>query len=66
MVRVLISYLKFHYGTAFIEGYCFLRQHGLALGFIGIPLAIIWALIPVVIALLFLSGLYFIFLWNVL
>ncbi len=65
MLSVTISYLKFHYGRAYIEGYKYLRPHGLALGYIGIPLAIIWTLIPIVIGLFFISGFYLIFLWNV-
>ncbi len=66
MFSVLISYLKFHYGRAYIEGYQFLRPNGLALGFIGIPLFIIWTLIPFVITSFFVGGLYLMFIWNVL
>jgi hypothetical protein len=66
MFQVLISYLAFHYGRAYVEGYRYLRPHGLALGFVGIPLAIIWTLIPLVIASLFFSGLYLLFIWNAL
>lgn len=66
MFRVLLSYLKFHYGRAYKEGALMLRGHGLAFVFIGIPLAIVWALLPLIAALLFVSGFYFIFLWNAL
>lgn len=66
MLNVLISYIVFHYGRAYVEGYKALRGHGLALGFIGVPLAILWTFLPLVLVSFFLSGLYFIFLWNVL
>ena len=65
MFSVALSYLKFHYGRAYIEGAKMLRPHGLALFFIGIPLAIIWTLMPLIIASFFISGLYLTFLWNV-
>jgi len=66
MFSVLVSYIDFHYGRAYLEGYRLLRPHGLALGFIGIPLAIIWALLPLVIASFFVGGLYLIFIWTAL
>lgn len=65
MLSVLISYLDFHYGRAYVEGYRFLRPYGLALGVVGIPLAIIWTLLPLIIASFFVSALYLIFIWNV-
>lgn len=66
MLRVLISYLKFHYGRAYFEGAKMLAPHGLALLVVGIPLAIVWTLLPLVIGLLFVAGIYLTFLWNVL
>lgn len=66
MFSVLTSYLAFHYGRAYIEGFRFLSGHGLALGIIGIPLAIIWTLLPVIIASFFVGGYYLIFIWNIL
>ncbi len=65
MFSVLISYLKFHYGRAYVEGFRLLRPNGLALGFIGIPLAIVWTAMPLIIAAFFIGGLYLIFIWNV-
>ena len=65
MLSVLLSYLSFHYGRAYGEGYRFLRPYGLALGVVGIPLAIIWTFLPLVIASFFIGGLYLIFVWNV-
>jgi hypothetical protein len=66
MFSVLVSYLKFHYFGAYAEGYRFFFDQGyIALVLVGIPLAILWALLPLVIASFFISGLYFIFLWNV-
>lgn len=65
MFSVVISYLAFHYGRAYIEGFRFLRSHGMAVVVVGIPLAIVWTLLPIVIASFFISGLYLIFLWNV-
>ena len=61
MFSVLISYLTFHYGRAYVEGYRFLRPYGLAVGFVGIPLAIVWTLVPIIIASFFLGSLYLIF-----
>ena len=66
MISVLVSYLKFHYGRAYFEGAKMLAPHGLALIVIGIPLAIVWALLPLIIGLFFVSGVYLTFLWNVL
>jgi hypothetical protein len=66
MIRVLVSYLKFHYGRAYIEGFNVLKSDILALGFIGIPLAIVWTLLPFIIASFIISGLYFVFIWNAL
>lgn len=64
MLSVVISYLTFHYSRAYVEGYRFLHPRGLALGFVGIPLAIVWTLLPLIIASFFLSGLYLVFIWN--
>jgi len=66
MIRVLLSYLKFHYGRAYIEGARMLYPNSIALFLIGVPLAIVWTLLPIVVALLFVSGIYLTFLWNVL
>jgi hypothetical protein len=66
MFSVLASYLKYHYGRAYVEGFHYLRPHGLALGVVGIPLAIIWTLLPLVIASLLFSGIYLAFIWSVL
>jgi len=65
MLNVLISYLAFHYGRAYVEGWKMFRGHGLARGFIGIPLAIAWAFFPPIILSFFLSGIYLIFIWNI-
>jgi len=66
MFSVLVSYLIFHYGQAYREGYRLLRPHGLAIIVVGIPLAIVWTFIPFIIASFFISGLYLIFVWNTL
>jgi len=65
MISVVVSYLKFHYITAYKEGFSLLSKHGLALLFVGIPLFIIWTLLPIVLFILFTAGLYLIFLWNI-
>jgi len=66
MISVIVSYLKFHYITAYKEGFFMLSKHGLALFFVGIPLFIVWTLLPFVVVAMFTGGLYFIFLWNIL
>lgn len=66
MISVMISYLKFHYTTAYKEGVKMLVPHGLALYFIGIPLFIVWTLLPFVTLALLTGGLYLTFAWNVL
>ncbi len=69
MFSVIISYLRFHYGTAISEGISILAGESIVEGLggliVGIPLLIVWLLLPLVILSLFISGLYFIFLWNV-
>lgn len=66
MISVVVSYLRFHYTVAYKEGFRMLSSHGLALFFVGIPLFIIWTLLPLVIFFLLIGGLYLTFLWNTL
>lgn len=66
MITVLVSYLKFHYGRAYVEGAKMLKGHGLAFVFIGLPLAIVWAFLPLLIGLFLVGGFYLTFIWNAL
>jgi hypothetical protein len=66
MFSVIASYLKFHYTTAYVEGIRMLAPHGIALYIVGIPLFIVWTLLPFVILGFLSAGIYLTFLWNAL